>query len=224
MFSPDLFRFLTELSQNNERAWFAENKPRYEASIKEPALDFIEAFRPKLAEITPHVEANARVQGGSLFRIHRDTRFANDKTPYKTHTGIHFRHERAKDAHAPGFYLHLEPRKSFIGVGMWRPEPRMATQIREHIDEHRDAWTKITTSGEFADRFSLGGESLKRPPRGFDKADPLILDLKRKDFIATAPLTQKQICRGAFLDEFADMCGSGAGFMDFLCTAVGVDF
>ena len=108
-FTPDLFKFLSDLADNNERDWFQANKGRYESSVKEPALDFIEEFTEPLGKISPHFEANARASGGSLFRIHRDTRFGTDKTPYKLNTGVHFRHERAKDAHAPGFYLHLQP-------------------------------------------------------------------------------------------------------------------
>ena len=123
-FTPDLFKFLGDLADNNEREWFHTNKARYDASVKEPALDFIEEFTKPLAKISPHFEANARASGGSLFRIHRDTRFGTDKTPYKINTGLHFRHERAKDAHAPGFYLHLQPRQSFMGIGIWRPESR----------------------------------------------------------------------------------------------------
>ncbi len=223
-FTPELFRFLGDLAENNDRVWFQEHKKRYEQSVKEPALDFIEDFRPHLEAISPHFEANARANGGSLFRINRDTRFGKDKTPYKNNTGLHFRHEMAKDAHAPGFYLHLQPRQSFMGVGLWRPETKVAYQIREHISEHRDEWTAIMSDPAFANSFSLGGEALARPPKGFDKEDPLIEDLKRKDFIATAQLKQGEITKASFMDDFAAQCRAGAPFIRFLCDAVGVAF
>lgn len=216
-FDRELFGFLKDLADNNEREWFNENKKRYETSVKEPALDFIEAFRPRLDELSPHLEANARVVGGSLFRINRDTRFSKDKTPYKTHTGMHFRHERAKDVHAPGLYLHLQPRQNFMGSGIWHPEPKVAQQIRHHIAEHRDRWTAIVDD---LDRFELTGDSLKRPPRGFDPDDPLIDDLKRKDFILTASLTQAEITSSTFLDSFTERCRETLPFLSFLCDAL----
>ena len=100
-FGPELFSFLADLRANNDREWFAANKDRYERDLLEPSLAFIEDFAPRLDKISPHFRADARPSGGSLFRIYRDTRFSKDKSPYKTNLGIHFRHERAKDAHAP---------------------------------------------------------------------------------------------------------------------------
>lgn len=223
-FQPALFSFLNDLAENNERPWFHANKARYEHDLKEPALDFIEAFRPRLAAVSPHFEANARAVGGSLFRIQRDTRFGADKTPYKLNSGVHFRHERAKDAHAPGFYLHLQPRRCFMGLGLWRPEPKIAQQIREFMSEYRDRWLAITTDPRFVNNFALSGDSLVRPPKGFDKSDPIVDDLKRKSFMAIAPLTQKQVTANDFLDDFEQRCRDGSPFVGFLCEAVGIDF
>ncbi len=223
-FSPDLFKFLSDLAKNNEREWFQENKARYDSAVKEPALDFIQEFQTPLAKISPHFEANARASGGSLFRIHRDTRFGADKTPYKLNTGLHFRHERAKDAHAPGFYLHIQPRQCFMGVGIWRPESKVAYEIRDHIASNPKAWKTATRASKFAKLFDLEGQSLKRPPKGFDPEHELIEDLKRKDFIATAPLTHKQVTAPDFASEFHKMCQAGAPFMKFLCDALGLKF
>src|SRR4029078_4024466 len=128
---PELFAFLEDLRANNDRDWFAANKHRYEEHVLEPALDFVAAFAPYLETISPRFLADARPSGGSLFRIYRDTRFSKDKSPYKTNVGIHFRHERAKDAHAPGFYLHLGPDEVFAGGGVWHPDTQAATRVRE---------------------------------------------------------------------------------------------
>jgi Conserved hypothetical protein (DUF2461) len=108
-FTKDLFSFLLDLRKNNNRGWFQANKPRYEQHVQEPALEFVSDFAPLLDEISPHFRADPRPVGGSLFRIYRDVRFSKDKSPYKTVVGIRFRHELGKDAHAPVFYLHLEP-------------------------------------------------------------------------------------------------------------------
>ena len=168
--------------------------------------------------------ADSRTVGGSLFRIQRDTRFSKDKTPYKLNTGVHFRHRAAKDAHAPGFYLHIQPGESFMGVGLWRPPTAVAYSIREAIDQDQGRWKRVSRGKRFAEVFTMGGDSLKRPPRGYDEDHPLIDDLKRKDFIASSRVTQKAIVSDDFLDDFADSCKRAAPFMKFLCEAVGVPF
>lgn len=223
-FTPELFAFLRDLGSNNDREWFNANKDRYESTVRQPALDFITDFADRLGGISPHFVADARTVGGSLFRIHRDTRFSKDKTPYKTNTGVHFRHENARDAHAPGFYLHLEPRNCFMGAGMWRPETKVAYEVRHHIADHQDRWTAATTAAGFADRFELGGDSLSRPPRGFDAEHPLIDDLKRKDFIAVQQVKQGDVTRADFIERFAEDCRRSSDYVHFLCDAVGVDF
>jgi len=217
------FRFLSDLAKNNDRDWFNENKDRFENDLREPLLGFIEDFSEHLEKLSPHFEADAKKVGGSLFRIFRDVRFSKDKSPYKTNAGVHFRHERAKDAHAPGFYLHIDPKGSFIGVGIWHPETAVARQIREAMDENQAAW-KRATGGKFAKTFSLGGESLKRPPAGYDADHPLIDDLKRKDFIALADVSRKDLCATDFMEQFAKTCAVAKPFVRFLTEAVGLRF
>src|SRR5919109_5296747 len=146
-FGPELFSFLADLRANNDRDWFAANRDRYEEHLLEPALAFINAFAPRLEKISPHFRADARPSGGSLFRINRDTRFSKDKSPYKTNLGIHFRHERARDAHAPGYYLHIGPGEVFGGAGIWHPDSGAATKIREAIVEDPERWRGATRSG-----------------------------------------------------------------------------
>jgi uncharacterized protein (TIGR02453 family) len=163
-FGPELFAFLADLRANNDREWFAANKGRYEEYLLEPALAFIDAFAPRLRKISPHFRADARPSGGSLFRIYRDTRFSKDKTPYKTNVGIHFRHERAKDARAPGYYLHIGPGEVFAGGGIWHPDTESATRIREAIVADPERWKRATRAGTFAKRLELVGDSLKRVP------------------------------------------------------------
>ena len=136
----------------------------------EPALAFIEDFAPRLEQLSPHFRADPRKSGGSLFRIYRDTRFSKDKTPYKTNTGMHFRHARAKDAHAPGFYLHLEPGQVFAGGGIWHPDTPTVTRIRQAIVADPERWRAATREPPFSDVLGIGGDdnALKRVPSGFD--------------------------------------------------------
>src|ERR671918_1560675 len=143
-FGPELFAFLAELRENNDREWFAANKHRYEEHLLEPAMAFVDAFAPRLRKISPHFRADSRPSGGSLFRIYRDTRFSKDKSPYKTNLGIHFRHEQAKDAHAPGYYLHIGPGEVCAGGGIWHPNTEAVTRIREAIVADPKRWKHAT--------------------------------------------------------------------------------
>lgn len=221
-FTPALFAFLKDLAQNNDRAWFKANQDRYEAVVRQPALDFITDMVEPLETISPHFVADSRTVGGSLFRIQRDTRFSKDKTPYKLNTGMHFRHERAKDAHAPGFYVHLEPGRCFMGVGLWHPESKVAYRIRHHIVDDPDAWVAATRTTPFTDTFELGGESLVRPPKGIDPDHPLLDDLKRKSFMATTSLTQRDVTSASFMDDFLGHCRTASPMMSMLCDAVDI--
>ena len=168
--------------------------------------------------------ADARTTGGSLFRIYRDVRFSKDKSPYKTQVGIQFRHAQARDAHAPGFYLHLEPDSVFMACGTWHPDRDTLHAIRTAIAARPAAGRRSSTTRPSGERFRLGGEALKRPPAGFDPDHPLIDELKRKDFIAFADLTESDATAGGFLDQFLDLCAEAGGFMRFLCDSARVPY
>ena len=220
----ELFKFLSELKENNNRDWFQSNKDRYENDVKDPLLSFIAAFAERAPEISTNIMVIPRVQGGSLFRIYRDVRFSKDKTPYKTGAGMHFRHKRGKDVHAPGYYLHLEPGEVFAGCGIWKPNTETVNKIRRKIAEHPDMWLAILEDKKFKKTFTLGGDSLKRPPRGFDPDHPLIEDLKRKDYLASIVLNEKIVGEPDFLDYYVELCKTAAPFMEFLTRAVGLDW
>jgi uncharacterized protein (TIGR02453 family) len=220
----ELFTFLSELKENNNRVWFQANKNRYENDVKDPLLTFIAAFAERAPEISTSIMVIPRVQGGSLFRIYRDVRFSKDKTPYKTGAGLHFRHKRGKDVHAPGYYLHLEPGEVFAGCGIWKPNTETVTKIRTKIATHPDQWLNIIQEKKFKKTFTMGGDSLKRPPKGFDPDHPLIEDLKRKDYLASIVLNEKIVGEPDFLDYYVELCKTAAPFMEFLTRAVGLDW
>ncbi|MEL7450169.1 MAG: DUF2461 domain-containing protein [Pseudomonadota bacterium] len=223
-FSPRLIKFLRALERNNEREWFADNKARYEAEVREPALDFIEAMAEPLQKVSTHFVAMPKKTGGSLMRPYRDTRFSKDKTPYKTNVGIQFRHELARDVHSPGYYFHIAPREVFIGVGMWRPEPKALAAIRERIVSHPDEWKKVGRSRNFAKHFELAGESLVRQPRGFDAENPLISDIKRKDFIGVKTLEADDLYTDSLIKDTTAVFKAASPLMQFLCKAVGISY
>lgn len=227
-FTPEVFRFLRELAENNDRAWWEENKDRYIEVIREPAKVFIEDFGSTLQAISEHFDADTRTNGGSLMRPYRDTRFSKDKTPYKTNVGVQFRHEQGKDVHAPGFYLHLEPGACFAGVGMWRPEAKVARVIRERIYEHPDEWRRATRYKLFMSTWSMttddDGDRLKRVPRDFDPDFEYADDLRLKTFIAVSKLTHKAVTSPDLDVELARRFKVGSNLNRFLSQAIGLPY
>jgi uncharacterized protein (TIGR02453 family) len=217
LLSANLFRFLKDLKAHNDRAWFAENKARYESEARDPLLRFIGAFSGPLSGVSRHFIADPRPSGGSMFRIYRDTRFAKDKSPYKTHLAAHFPHRSvsAGGVHGPGFYLHLEPGGSFAGGGLWHPEPDTLFKVRQAIVTKSVAWKALRKSG-----LEIEGEALKRAPQGFDASHPSAEDLKLKDYYITRSFTDAQVLAPDFLDQVGGACQSAAPLVAFLCKAL----
>ncbi|MCL2297140.1 MAG: DUF2461 domain-containing protein [Proteobacteria bacterium] len=224
MFTRNTFKFLSELGANNNRAWFDENKPRYEALVREPALDFIDAMVLPLKKFAPHFRADARKIGGSLMRVYRDTRFANDKTPYKTNIGIQFRHELARDVHAPGFYVHIANDECFFAAGCWRPEADALWKMRNAIAQNPEQWFKARDDKKFNTHWALDGDVLTRPPRGFAADHVAIDDLKRKDYVAVAPLSKEEVLSPDFVKLTAQRFTEAVPLMRFLCKALEVQY
>jgi uncharacterized protein (TIGR02453 family) len=223
-FEPKTIGFLKQLKANNNREWFKENKSRYEDDVLDVALRFIIAMQDPLAEIAPRFTAVPTRVGGSLMRVYRDTRFSKNKLPYKTNIGIQFRHEQAKDVHSPGYYVHIEPDNVFLGVGMWRPDSDSLRKIRERIVARSAEWQRAKGDKIFARKFSLGSESLTRPPRGFDKNHECIEDIKRKSFIAVSELSVDDCLKPKFQRTVESSFRAAEPYMRFLCKAVGVRF
>ena len=210
----EVIAFLKDLKANNNREWFEANRSRYEKELKEPAMAFIEAARPHVESISPHLVAGKN----SLFRIHRDVRFSKDKSPYKTHMGIHFRHEDAPNAHCPGIYVHVDPEHVFVGVGIWHPDNALLAQIREAIVNGPSQWKEATRG------IRLEGDSLKKPPKGVDPAHPLIEDLKRKDFITSKNLPLDSPKNKDFVELSVGWAQTTTPLLRFLCSALRVPF
>ncbi len=223
-FEPETLHFLNELAANNNREWFKENKARYEEQVLDVALRFIQSMQDPLHEIAPHFVALPTRVGGSLMRVYRDTRFSKNKLPYKTNVGIQFRHEQAKDVHSPGYYVHIAPDDVFLGAGMWRPDPDSLRKIRERIAAKPAEWRRAMGDKAFKRQFAIGGESLTRPPRGFDKDHECIEDIKRKSFIAVRNLPAEAPLGKSFQRTVESSFRNAEPLMRFLCKAVGVPF
>lgn len=217
----DYFKFFTELSANNNREWFNDNKIRFRENVQEPLASFVEAMAPRLKKVSKHFVADPRLNGGSVFRIYKDVRFSKDKTPYKNHGAVQFRHALGKDAHAPGFYVHLAPKEIFYGGGIWHPPSPSLLQIREAIRDKSAAWAKATTGTAFRKRFDgVRGDGVTRQPRGFDIDHPMIEDIKRKSFFAMANGKPADAKKPSFCDDVEAAMKDAKPMMKFLCDAV----
>ncbi len=218
-FTPALFEFLGALRLHNDRDWFQRNRERYLRDVRDPMLRFIADLAPTLRRIAPRLVADPRPAGGSLFRIHRDTRFSKDKTPYKTNVAAHFRHEAGRDVHGPGLYLSLDPEDVEVGGGIWHPEPEPLGRIRRAIVERSAAWRRIA-GGTGMRGLEWWGESLKRTPRGLPQDHPLDALLRRKDFGAGVTLAPREALSPRFPARVAEVYRSLVPMMALLAQAV----
>jgi uncharacterized protein (TIGR02453 family) len=217
-FTPALFTFLTELRLHNDREWFERNKERYLRDVRDPMLRFIADAAPVLRKIAPRLVADPRPVGGSLFRLHRDTRFSSDKTPYKTNVAAHFRHEAGRDVHGPGYYVSLDPDEVAAGGGVWHPESDALRMIRRSISATPAAWKRATEAPAMKG-LVWWGDSLSRTPRGFPDDHALVDMLKRKDFAAGVELGRRDALAPGFLDRCAEVYRALAPTMKLLARA-----
>jgi len=222
-FPVGLVPFLMQLAANNNRDWFKANEKRYETLVRGPSLAFVRAMREPLSAIAPHLVADDRKVGGSLMRIFRDTRFSKDKTPYKTNVGIQFRHDAGKDVHAPGIYLHISPDETFIGFGLWQPEPETLHRLRTAVAEKWDRWSGILAALGLAG-FEQLSEGLKRVPRGFPADHPGGAELKRRSFLASAPVEWEDLESPEAPARLSRRLEPSREIMAFLCEALSLPY
>lgn len=205
MFTPALFSFFEDLAENNDRAWFEAHRDRYERDVKAPCLAFIEAVRPGLTALSPTLRVDAR----AFFRIHRDVRFSKDKSPYKTHAGLHFRQQGSKDVHTPGLYLHLAPEGTWFGAGLWRPDPPTLRRLRDRIIADPAGWERVKQQIDLTG-LQWSGERAARVPKGYDAQHPLAADLQLKDYTLHAPVPIEQALAADLPERYVARCTDAA--------------
>ena len=206
-FSEATLDFLQDLEVDNDKRWFEANRDRYEAHVRDPMRRFITDLQAPMKRIAPHVVVDPRGNGGSMFRINRDVRFSEDKSPYKTNTGAQFRHEDGKDG---------------MAAGMWTPPTATLNEVRQRIVDEPGQWTRTRNAvTEAGYEFHAGTDMLKRAPKGFDPDHRHIVDLRRKSYAVWRPLSDDEVTSDAFLTEFVDRCAAAKPMMSFLCKAIG---
>ncbi len=224
-FSDASFKFLRALAKNNDKTWFNEHKQQYEDHVRQPFLRLLTDLQPDLAQVSEHFRSDPKTVGGSLFRIYRDARFSNDKSPYKPWQGARLFHERRKQVAAPSFYVHLQPGQCFVGAGLWHPEQPTQRRVRQFIFDNPGSWKAAAHAPKFRKRYEFeSSEVLSRPPRGFPAEFEMIEDLKHRNFVFSRHLEEADMT-GPRLRQLlaADLVALGP-FVDYLCAALDLEF
>lgn len=205
--------FLNHLQENNNRDWFQEHKQDYEEA-KSAMLKLIQQLIEEISRFDPAIGQLESKQ--CLFRIYRDVRFSKNKDPYKNNMGGFLVMGGRKSGNA-GYYLHLEPGNSFVGGGIHRPEPKQLRAIRDEISYAGGELVSIIESAEFKRKFSkISGDTLVRPPKGFDPDSEYIDLLKMKSFTVFQPLDDSILLAEDFIDQIVPVFKAMVPFNDFL--------
>ena len=224
-FSQASLKFLRSLARNNSREWFHAHKADYKAHVRAPFQRLLIDLQPALAVVSAHYRADPKSVGGSLFRIQRDTRFANDKAPYKAWQGARLFHERGRQVEAPSFYLHLQPGGCFVGAGLWHPQPDTLRRLRHFLLDNPGSWKAAAHDPKFRKRFELDdSERLTRTPRGFPADFEFADDLRRKNFVAFRSIDDHVMTGPRLLKLLETDLAGLAPFTDYLCAALDLEF
>ena len=224
-FSDKTFKFLRELARHNERDWFHAHKSHYEAHVRQPYQRLLVDLQPVLAGISGHFRADPKTVGGSLFRIHRDTRYAHDKSPYKSWQGAKLFHERARQVEAPSFHLHVQPGRCFVGAGLWHPEIANQRKVRQFIFDNPGGWQRAAHNPALRKRYSLEStDMLVRVPAGFPADFVHADDLRHRNFVMTRALDDADVTGENLLRILEQALTELAPIMDYLCASLDLEF
>lgn len=197
MIEPQTLTFLKGLKNNNNKPWFDAHRAQYEAA-RIDFQNFIQLVIDRLQQSDTTITGT--VARECMFRINRDIRFSNDKTPYKSNFGASIKQGGRKSGLA-GYYFHLEPGNSFVGGGLWMPEVSTLKGMRQEVDYNWDEFQSIIQNKSFKKVFGdiyKGDEvRLSTAPKGYEKDNPAIEYLKLKSFIAETPITDAELTTAA---------------------------
>lgn len=207
-FNSTSFQFLKELRENNNREWFADQKPAYTEALA-TAKDFFNTVKLGL-------EQHDEIEKQKLFRIYRDVRFSKDKTPYKTHFAGSF--SRLGAALRGGYYLHVSPGETMLAGGFWEPNKDDLLRIRKELEIDAEELRTILASSSFVQHFGgvLEGNELKTAPKGFDKTHPDIDLIRKKGFVAVRRFSDQEVLSSTFSDEVAASFVALRPFFDYM--------
>lgn len=210
-------QFLKDLKNNNNKEWMDANKKRYE-SAKNDFEVFVSDMIKSLAKMDSSLSSLIPKQ--CIFRLNRDIRFSNDKSPYKTNFGAVFSASGKKHLGA-GYYFHLQPGGTFAGGGIWQPDADGLKMIRQEIDYNFKDFEKIVKGKNFNDMFGgIDGDKLVRPPKGYDESNPAIEYIKLKSFTVGRAVSDKEIVKDNIVQIATGVYKTMKPFNDFLDRAI----
>ena len=219
MLQPQTLTFLSRLKENNNKPWFDTHKKRYdEARIS--FIEVVDTIIPAIAKFDP--EIGNLIAKECVFRINRDVRFSKNKQPYKNNMAAYFNRAGKKGTGA-GYYLHIEPGKSFAAAGIWMPLPEDLLKIRQEIDYNFNEWKKIIGSASFKNQFENGidkSNSLVRPPKGYEPDNAAIEFIKLKSFVTTKPLPEVDLINKNFVADLSKTFKAVKPLIDFINRAL----
>lgn len=215
---PQTLKFLTGLKKNNNKEWFEKNRPTYEA-VK---TAFIEVVNDVIKEVNKFDPTLGQLDGKScLFRINRDVRFSNDKSPYKNNIGAYLS-KGGKNSPASGYYMHVQPGDCFVGGGIWMPDAERLGKIRQEIDYNFKDFKKIVESKSFQKTFKgLDTESkLARPPKNYSPDNPAIEYLKLKSYVVGSTFKDDDVLSKDYTKKLVSVFKEMYPFITFLNQSV----
>jgi uncharacterized protein (TIGR02453 family) len=213
-FTPKALAFLRALKRHNDGEWFRAHKADYTAHVVEPLHRMLEALAADLADVAPELACTPRE---STFRMYRDTRFSEDKTPLKTHVAWVLRPRGFPKGSAAGLYAQFEVGETWIGGGLYHPEAPVRTAVREHIAANHRRLTSIVQAAAF--RRELGaieGDRLTRVPRGFAADHPAAEFLKFTDWMVSRTAPGTLVTEPSFYPTMLNVFRAAAPLVRFL--------
>ena len=219
MLQSTTLKFLKDLKNNNNKPWFDGHRKQYETA-RADFYTLVEKLIPPISKFDAPIGMLTVKE--CVFRINRDVRFSKDKAPYKSNMACYF-NQAGKNGLGAGYYLHVEPGKSFAAGGIWVPESAVLAGIRQEIDYNFADWKKITENKNFKKNFTEGitsNDFLVRPPKGYDENNPAIEFLKMKSFIVRKPFADADLQHKIFVTEAAKTFNAMKPLVDFLNIAL----
>lgn len=219
MLNSKTYKFLSELAENNNKPWFDENRKTYEV-LRKDFVVYLESLLDELKKFDPDMELILAKK--SIFRINRDIRFSNDKSPYKKNFGAYFCKGGKSNLINAGYYIHVEPGKNFIGAGIYQPPAPALKKIRQEIDYNFDAFKEIVLDKNFVQTFGdlFQDDKLKRPPKGYDEENEAIEYLKLKSFFVGKNFSDQELTTSDSIKQIGDFLKLSYPLIQFLNRAV----
>ncbi|WP_209390225.1 DUF2461 domain-containing protein [Chryseobacterium sp. RR2-3-20] len=215
--SPKILNFIKKLEKNNNREWFNDNKTLYTEALSD-FQDFIQNLIEEMGKFDENILKEDPKK--ALFRIYRDTRFSKDKTPYKTNFGASF--GMGKNGKKSGYYIHIQPGKSFLAAGIYLPESPVLKTIRKEISIFGEEFLQTIENENFKKYYGEPDQEnkLKNVPQGFEKEDPMAEYLKLKSFVGIHNLSDEELSEPNAVQNFSKILMAAKPLNDFLENAI----